>query len=117
MERLKELENFLHLLPFSHKSDENKEIESGNNQKNNNKKLNKKRKREKQKNKNFQYDPDKKANLAELREKLKATGDATLIEGNHWHDNRWGKCTCDKCQNKEGQNWLGKILMEIRETL
>ncbi len=53
----------------------------------------------------------------ELKEKLKATGDAILIEGNHWHDNRWGKCTCDKCKNKEVQNWLGKILMEIRDTV
>ena len=55
-----------------------------------------------------------KFSVPELREKLDATGDATLIEGNHWHDNRWGKCTCDKCQSKEVQNWLGKILMEIR---
>ena len=58
-----------------------------------------------------------KFSVPELREKLKATGDATLIEGNHWHDNRWGKCTCEKCQSKEAQNWLGKILMEIRDTL
>jgi predicted NAD-dependent protein-ADP-ribosyltransferase YbiA (DUF1768 family) len=55
--------------------------------------------------------------VPELREKLKATGDATLIEGNHWHDNRWGKCTCERCQNKDGQNWLGKILMEVRDSL
>ena len=53
----------------------------------------------------------------ELKEKLKATGDAILIEGNRHHDNRWGNCTCNKCQSKEGQNWLGKILMEIRATL
>lgn len=51
----------------------------------------------------------------ELREKLLATGDAVLIEGNRWHDNRWGHCTCARCVNKPGQNWLGKILMEIRE--
>lgn len=55
--------------------------------------------------------------VPELREKLKATGGATLIEGNHWHDNRWGKCTCEKCQSKDGQNWLGKILMEIRDSI
>ena len=42
--------------------------------------------------------------------------DATLIEGNHWHDNRWGDCTCERCSAKEGQNWLGKILMEIRDS-
>ena len=53
----------------------------------------------------------------ELKAKLKATGDATLIEGNRWHDNRWGKCTCDRCKNKDAKNWLGKILMEIRDTI
>ena len=52
----------------------------------------------------------------ELLAKLKATGSATLIEGNHWHDNRWGHCTCERCSKKEGQNWLGKILMEIRDS-
>ena len=52
-----------------------------------------------------------------LKAKLIATGDATLIEGNRWHDNRWGKCTCDRCKNKEAKNWLGKILMEIRDTI
>ena len=55
--------------------------------------------------------------VPELREKLKATGDAVLIEGNRHHDNRWGNCTCDRCKNKEGQNWLGKILMELRAEL
>lgn len=52
----------------------------------------------------------------ELRAKLKATGNAVLIEGNTWHDNRWGKCSCPKCADKEGRNWLGKILMEIRDS-
>ena len=52
----------------------------------------------------------------ELRAKLKATGDKVLIEGNTWHDNRWGDCSCPKCANKEGQNWLGIILMEIRDS-
>lgn len=55
--------------------------------------------------------------VPELREKLKATGDAVLIEGNRHHDNRWGNCTCDRCKNREGQNWLGKILMELRAEL
>lgn len=58
-----------------------------------------------------------KFSVPELAEKLKATGNAYLEEGNHWHDNRWGKCTCEKCSTKEGQNWLGKILMEIRDEL
>ena len=52
-----------------------------------------------------------------LREKLLATGDAYLEEGNHWHDNRWGRCTCERCKNKEAKNWLGKILMTIRDEI
>ena len=55
--------------------------------------------------------------VPELAQLLLATGDAYLVEGNHWHDNRWGNCTCDKCRDKEGQNWLGKILMGIRDEL
>lgn len=52
-----------------------------------------------------------------LKEKLLATGDATLIEGNWWHDNRWGNCTCPKCKNVGGENHLGKILMKVRDKL
>ena len=55
--------------------------------------------------------------VPELREKLLATGDAYLEEGNHWHDNRWGHCTCERCKNKEAKNWLGKILMTIRDEI
>lgn len=55
--------------------------------------------------------------VPELAEMLKATGDAYLEEGNRWHDNRWGNCTCEACRDKEGQNWLGKILMVIREEM
>lgn len=51
-----------------------------------------------------------------LKEKLLETEDAILIEGNYWHDNFWGSCTCAKCGNR-GQNNLGKILMKIREEL
>lgn len=40
---------------------------------------------------------------------LNSTGDAYLIEGNDWGDVTWGKC-----QGK-GKNWLGLILMEVRE--
>lgn len=53
----------------------------------------------------------------ELAELLLATGDAYIEEGNHWHDNTWGRCYCDKCSGKESQNRLGKILMEIRSEL
>lgn len=47
----------------------------------------------------------------ELRDLLLATGDAELIEGNTWGDYFWGVC------NGEGQNNLGKLLMEIRDGL
>lgn len=53
----------------------------------------------------------------ELRQKLLATGDAELIEGNHWHDNRWGQCSCEKCRDKKAENLLGKILMQIRSEI
>lgn len=52
-----------------------------------------------------------------LQELLINTGNATLIEGNYWHDNFWGNCTCEKCKNIPGQNNLGKILEEIREEI
>lgn len=48
-----------------------------------------------------------------LSRMLDETGDAILIEGNTWHDNIWGSCTCRDCGNK-GKNQLGKILMTIR---
>lgn len=46
-----------------------------------------------------------------LKERLLATGDKHLEEKNTWGDDFWG--TYDGV----GQNWLGKILMEIREEL
>lgn len=50
----------------------------------------------------------------DLLAQLLATGDAELIEGTTWHDNYWGNCTCEKCEDKPGQNHLGKMLMDIR---
>jgi len=47
----------------------------------------------------------------DLAEKLLATGDEELIEGNTWGDRIWGMVDCT------GKNWLGKILMQIREEL
>lgn len=48
---------------------------------------------------------------------LKQTGNAYLIEGNWWHDNIWGDCHCNKCKNIKGTNWLGEILMKVREEI
>ena len=50
----------------------------------------------------------------EFRQLLINTGDSNLIEGNRWHDNFWGNCSCDKCQHKVGENRLGNILMYVR---
>ena len=43
-----------------------------------------------------------------IKQYLIDTGDEELIEGNYWGDRYWGVC------NGEGQNWLGKLLMELR---
>ena len=53
----------------------------------------------------------------DLKIKLLSTDGHHLIEGNYWHDNTWGNCTCEKCKNIVGKNRLGKILMQIREEL
>ena len=52
----------------------------------------------------------------QLKEMLLSTGNADIIEGNYWHDNFWGQCSCEKCAGK-GKNNLGKILMQIRNEL
>jgi hypothetical protein len=52
---------------------------------------------------------------AELRQQLIETGDREIIEGNYWQDNFWGVCTCGTCT--DGQNTLGRLLMEIRQEL
>ncbi len=47
----------------------------------------------------------------ELRELLLATGECHLEETNTWRDRFWGVC------GGQGQNHLGKILMEVRDEL
>jgi ribA/ribD-fused uncharacterized protein len=44
----------------------------------------------------------------DLRDKLIQTSPRELIEGNDWGDTFWGTV------NGVGENWLGKILMDIR---
>ena len=53
----------------------------------------------------------------ELREKLRKTGDEMLVEGNYWHDNTWGDCSCEQCRNIPGQNRLGRLLMQVRNEI
>jgi ribA/ribD-fused uncharacterized protein len=50
-----------------------------------------------------------------LSDRLCETGDAVLIEGNTWHDNTWGICSCGRC--KGGHNLLGWMLMRRRAYL
>lgn len=52
-----------------------------------------------------------------LRSRLIATGNKRLIEGNWWHDNYWGNCTCAKCTGKPGANNLGILLIFVRSLL
>jgi ribA/ribD-fused uncharacterized protein len=51
----------------------------------------------------------------DIRKKLLSTTGYMLIEGNTWHDNFWGNCTCEKCKDIEGKNNLGGLLMILRE--
>lgn len=48
----------------------------------------------------------------EMRAKLLATGDTYLAEQNTWGDLYWGTNSANK-----GNNWLGKLLMQIRAEL
>lgn len=52
----------------------------------------------------FEQNPD-------LREKLLATGDEILVEGNTWGDRIWGTV------HGVGENRLGRILMRVRSEL
>ena len=52
-----------------------------------------------------------KFNHPDLRDKLLATGNKILVEGNTWGDTFWGVC------RGKGENHLGKILMKVRSEL
>lgn len=57
-------------------------------------------------------------NNIDLRGQLIITGNAVLIEGNNWHDQTWGNCTCGRKQCDEpGKNLLGVLLMQLRTDL
>lgn len=47
----------------------------------------------------------------ELEKKLLNTGSAELIEGNTWGDTFWGVC------NGKGENNLGRLLMQVRDSI
>jgi hypothetical protein len=50
----------------------------------------------------------------DIRSRLIDTGNKQLIEGNWWHDNKWGNCECIKCSTIQGQNNLGVLLTQVR---
>ena len=50
----------------------------------------------------------------EFKQKLIDTEDAILVEGNTWHDNHFGVCTCIRCGGV-GKNVLGEALMRVRK--
>ena len=54
---------------------------------------------------------------SKLQKRLLETNESQLIEGNHWHDNTWGDCFCNRCRNIEGSNLLGVLLMQVRHKL
>lgn len=47
----------------------------------------------------------------DFKQKLLATGDTELIEGNTWKDVYWG------VYNGKGKNMLGKLLMQVRKEM
>lgn len=46
-----------------------------------------------------------------MRERLLATGEAPLVEGNDWGDRYWGVC------GGTGENMLGRLLMAVRSEI
>ena len=53
----------------------------------------------------------------ELAAQLIRTKDVPLIEGNNWGDQFWGMTFNQHTQSWEGENHLGKILMQVRQEL
>lgn len=47
----------------------------------------------------------------DLADKLIATGNVQIVEGNNWSDHWWGVC------RGVGHNHLGKLLMKLRDNL
>lgn len=56
---------------------------------------------------------------AEAARVLLSTGDASIVEGNMWHDQFWGDCRCGRRTRcaEPGDNQLGIELMATRERL
>ncbi len=48
---------------------------------------------------------------------LVSTKGLHICEGNTWHDNIWGACTCPRCANRPHKNLMGRLLMSIRDNI
>ena len=59
----------------------------------------------------FMQNQDLKKRLLEIEDGI------SFVEGNYWHDNIWGVCSCPRCQSKNATNYLGKILTNVKITL
>lgn len=59
------------------------------------------------------YAQRKKYSQEPFRTKLLSTGDCVLEEGNWWGDKFWGV----DIKTREGENHLGKLIMQVREEL
>jgi len=55
--------------------------------------------------------------LPSFKEKLLATEDAILVEGNTWMDRYWGMVQVPGTDSWIGENHLGKLLMQVRDEL
>lgn len=51
----------------------------------------------------------------DMKENLRLVSDYSFVEGNNWHDNYWGNCTCVRCASIDGQNMLGVMLSLVRD--
>lgn len=49
----------------------------------------------------------------DLKQMLISTFPHELVEGNYWNDKFWGVCL----KTNEGENWLGNLLMKLRQEL
>lgn len=52
-----------------------------------------------------------------LKKLLLDTGSRLLIEGNNWGDEFWGAIWSERQRKYVGENYLGKLLMKVREKL
>ena len=63
------------------------------------------------------HNTSRKYPILQLADKLIATGDTLLIEGNSWGDNFWGMVRDPKTGEWKGDNFLGKLLMKVRNEI